>query len=818
MVILHQITLFLIATLSIAHEHCYSQQPELAVLELISNVLVILAVYSIAATLIYLVCKRKDLPDNRVFVLFGVLLIACGTSYLIEIWTLWHTQYWLSGGIEALAVCVVLYAAIRLIGVISQVLGDAPSGSRSKGDRKRLEQALQESEAKFSDILNGARAAICCYRIFSNRDWEYEYCSAGTESVLGYTAEEIMADKNLWRSTILPEDWETVITPLYEDMFAERTRNIEYRFRHQDGSVRWILGICCSRRDEVGDSWIVTSVCVDITSLKQAEIALRQQAERERLISQLTQRIRQSLSIEEVLNTAVAEVRQLLQADRALVYQVMDDGTGTVIGEAVAKDIPMITGQPLPEEIFPRDNYLLYYEGRVKSITDIERDEMAPCLAETLKQLGVRSKIVIPILGQAKLWGLLIAHQCQAPRYWQQWEADLLSQISGQLAIAIHQADLYRQIQTDLAERQQTELALRRALEREQQAIHRERLIGVIAQNIRQFLHLDSILTTTVEEVRQFLQIDRVVIYQFDSDWYGTVIAESISDPSFSILGQSIQDPCFQKTISHSYFQGRIHAVNDILKANLDPCYVNLLKMLQVRAILVVPIIIHQNLWGLLIAHHCSMPYHWQQATWHLLRQLSTQLAIAIQQSELYQQLERANQELQRLATLDGLTQIANRRSFDEFLDREWQRSKREQSPISLLLCDIDHFKLYNDYYGHQAGDRCLQQFAQTLDTVVKRPTDLVARYGGEEFAILLPSTDTVGAVQIAEQIQQAVAQLQIPHVRSYVSQCITVSIGIACLSPTPELLPEDVIAIADRALYQAKANGRNGYNIGSGE
>ncbi|KAF3890182.1 MULTISPECIES: sensor domain-containing diguanylate cyclase [Nostocales] len=796
----------MIAVLSISPEHCYSQNPELLLLELISNVVLVLAVNSIALALMYFVCKRKELPDAQIFLLFGVLLIGCGISHIIEIWMLWYKQYWLLGGIDALAACIVLYAAIRLPRVISQALGD----------RKRLEQALQESEAKLNDILNRARAAICCHRVFSNKDWEYEYCSAGTEAVLGYTVGEITADKNLWSSTIHPDDWETIIAPLYEDIFAECSRNIEYRIRHKDGSVRWILGIFCSRRDDVADCWMVTSVCVDITSLKQAQITLQQQAEREHLVSQLTQRIRQSLSIEEVLNTGVAEVRQLLQADRALVYQVMADGTGTVISEAVAKDIPLITGQPLPEEIFPQENYQLYYEGRVQTIADIERDEIAPCLAETLRQLGVRSKIVIPILGQDRLWGLLIAHQCQNPRYWQQWEVDLLKQISEQLAIAIHQADLYRQIQTDLAERQQTELALRRALEREQHAIHRERLIGIIAQNIRQFLHLDSILTTTVEEVRQFLQVDRVVIYQFDAEWHGTVIAESISDPSFSILGQNVQDPCFQKTISHSYFQGRIHAVNDILKANLDPCYVNLLTTLQARAVLVLPVVIHQNLWGLLIAHHCDMPYQWQQATWHLLRQLSTQLAIAIQQSELYQQLEEANRELQRLAKLDGLTQIANRRSFDECLEREWQRSNREQSPLSLLLCDIDHFKLYNDYYGHQAGDNCLQQFAQTLDKVVKRPTDLVARYGGEEFAILLPNTDTMGAIQIVEQIQQAVAQLQIPHLRSGVSQCVTVSIGIACLNPAQELLPEDLIAIADQALYEAKANGRNGYKVGS--
>ncbi|GAB1543780.1 hypothetical protein NUACC21_64560 [Scytonema sp. NUACC21] len=765
--------------------------------------LLALSYYAIAVALVYFFGKRQDLPDS-VLLLFKILLVAGGTKHLIEVWSLWHTNYWLSAGLTVMTGFVALYTALKLPWVISQALGA----------RKHRELALQASEAKLSDILNSARATICCFRVFPNRNWEYEYCSAGSEEILGYTVEELMADKSLWMSTIQTEDWENETVSLYEDIFAERTFDVEYRFRHKDGSVRWVLSKCCSRRDTGGDSWIVTCVCTDITSLKQAEITLRQKAERERLISQLTQRIRQSLSIEEVLNTAVTEVRQLLQADRALVYQVMTDGTGTVISEAVAEGIPIITGEPLPEEIFPKENYQLYYEGRIRIVTDIERDEMAPCLAETLKQLGVKSKIVIPILGQDSLWGLLIAHQCQTPRQWYSWEADLLTQLAGQLAIAIHQADLYRQIQTELLERQQAELALRRALEREQQAIYRERLMGVIAQNIRQFLNLDSILTTTVEEVRQFLQVDRVVIYQFDCDWYGTVIAESTSDPSFSILGQEIQDPCFQRSISHSYSQGRIHAVNDILKANLPPCYVELLARLQVRAVLVVPILIRQNLWGLLIAHHCSVPYHWQQATWHLLRQLSTQLAIAIQQSELYQQLEGANRELQRLATLDGLTQIANRRRFDEDIEREWQRSKREQSPLSLLICDMDNFKLYNDYYGHQAGDNCLQQFAQALSKVVKRPADLVARYGGEEFTVLLPNTDITGAIRIAEKIQEAVTQLQIPHVQSSVSQFITVSIGVASLIPTQELLPEHLIAMADRALYEAKAQGRNSFSV----
>ncbi|NJO20582.1 MAG: diguanylate cyclase, partial [Spirulinaceae cyanobacterium RM2_2_10] len=142
--------------------------------------------------------------------------------------------------------------------------------------------------------------------------------------------------------------------------------------------------------------------------------------------------------------------------------------------------------------------------------------------------------------------------------------------------------------------------------------------------------------------------------------------------------------------------------------------------------------------------------------------------------------LQQANQELQRLATLDGLTQVANRRRFDEHLACEWRRLRREQQPLSVILCDVDYFKLYNDTYGHQAGDACLQQVAQVLGKMLKRPSDLVARYGGEEFAIILPNTTSAGACQVAEAVRAAIADLQIVHVKSTVSDYVTLSLGVA--------------------------------------
>ncbi|MDZ8139886.1 MAG: PleD family two-component system response regulator [Nostoc sp. DedQUE04] len=197
-----------------------------------------------------------------------------------------------------------------------------------------------------------------------------------------------------------------------------------------------------------------------------------------------------------------------------------------------------------------------------------------------------------------------------------------------------------------------------------------------------------------------------------------------------------------------------------------------------------------------------TKPIHWP-----VLRQRVKRL---IQQSQLQQKLETMNLELQRLVTIDGLTQVANRRRFEEYFSQEWQRLKREQRPLSLILCDVDFFKLYNDTYGHRVGDRCLQKIAQAIKDIIKRPGDLVARYGGEEFAVILPNTDTKGAIHVADQICHAVRALAIPHQNSQVNSHVTISVGFTTEIPQPDSDLEEMIAAADRALYEAKAAGRD--------
>ncbi|MBF0590180.1 MAG: diguanylate cyclase [Magnetococcales bacterium] len=162
------------------------------------------------------------------------------------------------------------------------------------------------------------------------------------------------------------------------------------------------------------------------------------------------------------------------------------------------------------------------------------------------------------------------------------------------------------------------------------------------------------------------------------------------------------------------------------------------------------------------------------------------------------------------MATLDGLTGIANRRRFDLFLEQEWGRSMRAQSPLSLILMDIDYFKPFNDNYGHALGDECLQEVAKAFTSAMTRKTDLIARYGGEEFVSVLPETATEGAVLFGEKLRRAVSDLKFPHAHSGVVDHVTISLGATTMVPSKELKCEEMILLADKKLYQAKEQGRN--------
>jgi len=177
---------------------------------------------------------------------------------------------------------------------------------------------------------------------------------------------------------------------------------------------------------------------------------------------------------------------------------------------------------------------------------------------------------------------------------------------------------------------------------------------------------------------------------------------------------------------------------------------------------------------------------------------------------ERTQQLEASNAELTRLATHDAMTGLFNRRYFENSLSRIWSQALRERGTLAIILLDVDFFKRYNDSLGHVAGDACLQWVAMALENAVHRDSDLLARYGGEEFVVVAPGTDLAGAIQLAERIRRTVLALALPHPDSPGQSMVTISLGCAAMPPCPGQSWQDLVTLADEALYRAKAKGRN--------
>ncbi|MBD2577012.1 PAS domain S-box protein [Oscillatoria sp. FACHB-1406] len=276
----------------------------------------------------------------------------------------------------------------------------------------------------------------------------------------------------------------------------------------KDGSHFWVEISIVPVADETG--WYTNWVAVqrDITERKQAEAALQQlnqeleirvqqrtqalehfqtalqqQMERERLMVAVARAIRQSLNLTEILNTSVSEVRQLLAADRVVVYRIWPDCTGTVISEAIAAEWPQIANITLPEEAFPEHCRHSYARGKVFTLTDrLHNEALLPCMVEFLEQIQVRAELVVPIIQQNTLWGLLIIHQCSRPREWQAWEIELIQQLANQMAIALQQSELYQQLQEELKERQQVAAALQQS-EAEFRSLSENSPVGIFRMN-----------------------------------------------------------------------------------------------------------------------------------------------------------------------------------------------------------------------------------------------------------------------------------------------------------------------------------------------
>lgn len=624
----------------------------------------------------------------------------------------------------------------------------------------QAEIALRESEERFRAIFERAAVGMA----IATLEGRLFRVNQKVCQILGYTPAELLTITLI--DITYPEDREASQAYLASIISGEiSTYSLEKRYFNKKGNILWAK-LTISLMETTGENQYLIVAIEDITGRKQAELALRESEER----WQLALRGNNDGIWDWNLKT-----NECFYSNRW--YEMLGYSE-----KEISKDIEEWRNRIHPEDI-----------NRVKVGITKHLKRQTPFYINEYRIL------------------------CKNGNY--KWILDRGQALWDEAEKPVRMVGSH----TDITERKLAEEALRWQTKQEQ-------LLRTISQHIRQSLNLSEILQTAVDEIRKFLQTDRVIIYRLNDNGKGLVMAESLATGNLSMLewefseGETIYQDSIQK-----YLFGMVEAEDDIYESQLKLELVNLLEFFKVKAQLIMPILVGETLevnsqlfssyeklmlpqkvWGLLIAHQCSDVRKWQQLEINLLQQLGTQLSIAIQQSQLYQKLEIANQELYKLANLDGLTQVANRRRFDEYLEQVWQKMAQKQQPLSLILCDIDFFKLYNDGYGHLGGDDCLKKVAAAINESVKLPTKLVARYGGEEFAIILPNTNSREAMSIAETIRFSVKALKINHGFSKVSDRLTLSLGIATVVPSLGVSPSVSIEIADKALYQAKQLGRN--------
>ena len=419
--------------------------------------------------------------------------------------------------------------------------------------------------------------------------------------------------------------------------------------------------------------------------------------------------------------------------------------------------------------------------------------------------------------------------------------------------------------QEALIARIETHLKLKRLQQSLVAQAEESKILFELSENIRQSLNLEVILQKITVDIQKLLNCDRVIISSYANN-YTSFVSQALGLAISPIIPENYNH--FLSKISDSntieyqqYQQEKIKVIEDINNHYLKSSEKQYLSQLGIKAQLIIPICIqdlnqeqvklarlHQtmgrlssngdrpsngemglalewkaptrfaplssSLWGWLIIHECNAPKVWQQKEIKLLQHLVSQIAIAIRQGLLDEQLQQKNQQLQKLAVYDPRTQVYNRRYLDQQIALEWRRLQRIPSPLSIIICDVDYFEAYKDTYGRQVGDQCLNDVAKIISQAIRRPADFVSLYGEEKFAIILPHTPLQGAQKVVKAIQKMINRLELPHVKSSISSFVTLSFGIASTIPNAIESPSLMMEAAEQALYLAKSRGRNCFAI----
>ncbi len=668
-------------------------------------------------------------------------------------------------------------------------------------DRKRAEQALAHTNRQLQSFMDNTPAVVSLI----DRDGRYIKVNQALADQFGLQAEDLTG-KTL-QDVMPPQVINTFMARIQQVITSQTPMTVEDQLTLPSGH-KIFRTVLFPILDEHSHSQAIGAIATDVTSLIQAQIASRCQAEEERLVRTITQHIHQSLDVDTILQTTVAEVRQFLQTDRVLIYQFNPDWSGTMVVESVAPAWIATLGMTLSDTCFMTNAALLerYRQGHTSYCDNIYASDLTPCYQNLLAQFQVQANLVVPINCGGNLWGLLCIHHCRAPRSWYPREIALVKQLADQVAIALYQGQLLSQ--TSLMAQQ-------------------EKLLNHLISAISDSLDLNEVMKRAAKQILDTLQASRcmIVLCQAQDEMAGYT-AFALDATSTDPQGQAIpirDNPHVQWILS----QAEPVAVDDI---STEPTLAQLrpqVQALQIGAMLDVAIRYKTVVKGMLCLHQCHTPRQWTPEEIRLIKRVADHLAIAIHQAELYQQAQaelyqrkRLEAQLRHEASHDKLTNLPNRTFFLERLSQALYQYHQhcphdvltpenlQQNPhqFAVLFLDLDRFKVINDSLGHAIGDRLLRVVAQRILDCL-HTTDTAARLGGDEFVILLTgqAANMPVVMQLVRRIDRA---LEVPILLDNYEIFVRSSVGIA-FSSAAYTDPNQVLRDADIAMYQAKASNR---------
>lgn len=449
-------------------------------------------------------------------------------------------------------------------------------------------------------------------------------------------------------------------------------------------------------RAEGANDLMTLNANLNVLDQQLPQLLSNQEAEAEQLkiIMEMTQRLREARSEEDALRIAVTEVRQRFRADRVTVFRFQQSGEGVFVEEAVAQGWPKLLWSTIHDPCFSEGYIEKYRQGRVRAIDNIYTANLGDCHVGLLERFGVKANLVAPIIQNNQLFGLLIAHQCSDIRFWQSVEIDLFAQIASQVGVALDYARLLGDI--------------------DQRATQAQLFID-ITRRIRTSLNIEDVLKVTVNEVRKAINADRVIVYSFDPQWYGTIVAEAVLPGYPKALWAKIKDPCFAEGYVEKYQSGRVEATPNVYEAGLTRCHLQQLEPFAVKANLVAPIIKDEQLFGLLIAHQCAEPRNWLPAEIDWFAQIATQVGFAIDHARL---LEQVNAEsVQSKALADITRQIRTSLVEDDVVKTTVTEVRRALQADRVIVYSFDA-----EWYGTVVAEAVVPGYPKALWAKIKDP------------------------------------------------------------------------------------------------